>query len=133
HNIEVFFPRDFIEAGYVQQIVDVLLATGRFFYEGEKVRKGGCRFPAQVLFTLTKDRAGKVVGFVEIVQDLTERKRAEEELRRHRDRLDALVKNRTAELAKANGVLQAEITERKRMDVELRQRVAELAEADRRK
>src|SRR5205814_7757153 len=29
HNIEVFFPRDFIEAGYAQQIVDVLLATGR--------------------------------------------------------------------------------------------------------
>src|SRR5690349_25120430 len=54
HNIEAFFPRDFVEAGHFQQAIDVLLATGRFFYEGEKVRKGGERFPAQVLFTLTK-------------------------------------------------------------------------------
>src|SRR5207302_3905047 len=27
-NIELFFPRDFMEAGYFQQVVDVLLATG---------------------------------------------------------------------------------------------------------
>src|ERR1700751_341462 len=38
-NIEIFFPADFIEAGYFLQAIDVLLATGRFFYEGEKVRK----------------------------------------------------------------------------------------------
>ena len=69
HNIETFFPADFIEAGYFQQAIDVLLATGRFVYEGEKVRKRGERFPAQILFTLTKDRTGKVVGFVEIVED----------------------------------------------------------------
>src|ERR1700736_6438851 len=65
-NIEIFFPRDFNEAGYFQQLVDVLLATGRFFYEGEKVRVNGDRFPAQILFTLTKNKTGKVVGFVEI-------------------------------------------------------------------
>src|SRR6266446_5430231 len=78
-SIEIFFPPDFIEAGYFQQAIDVLLATGRFAYEGEKVRKDGARFPAQILFTLTKDKTGKVVGFVEIVEDLTERKRAEAE------------------------------------------------------
>jgi PAS domain S-box-containing protein len=88
-NIEVFFPRDFIEAGYFQQVVDVLLATGRFSYEGEKVRKGGERFPAQVLFTLTKDKTGKVVGFVEIVQDLSERKRAEEERQKAKEAAEA--------------------------------------------
>src|SRR5437016_9109141 len=38
-NIDIFFPPDFIEAGYFQQAIDVLLATGRFSYEGEKVRK----------------------------------------------------------------------------------------------
>src|SRR5436309_3005201 len=65
-NVEAFFPTDFIEAGHFQRVVEALLATGRFEYEGEKVRKGGERFPAHVLFTLTKDRSGKVVGFVEI-------------------------------------------------------------------
>ena len=116
-NIDVFFPQDFIEAGYFQQAIDVLLETGRFSYEGEKVRKDGECFPAQILFTLTKDKTGKVVGFVEIVEDLTERKRAEEELRTHRD-----------QLAKANEELRLEIAERKRAEEEL-QKAKEAAEA----
>jgi PAS domain S-box-containing protein len=77
-NMEIFFPKDFVEAGKLQQVIDDLIGKGRVPFEGEKVRKGGERFPAQVLFTLTKDRSGRVVGFVEIVGDLTERKRAEE-------------------------------------------------------
>jgi PAS domain S-box-containing protein len=132
-NIEVLFPPGFMEAGYLQQVVDVLLATGRFSYEGEKLRKGGERFPAQVLFTLTKDKTGKVVGFVEIVQDLTARKRDEQELQKHRDHLEVLVQERTVELAAANKALQAEITQRERVEAELRRQARELAEADRRK
>ena len=77
-NMDIFFPRDFIEAGKLQQIIDELIGKGRFAYEGEKVRKNGEIFPAQILFTVTKDRNGNVVGFVEIVEDLTEHKRMEE-------------------------------------------------------
>ncbi len=77
-SIEIFFPEDFIEAGRLQEIIDDLIGKERYSYEGEKVRKGGESFPAQVLFTLTKDKSGKVVGFIEIVEDLTERKQAEE-------------------------------------------------------
>src|SRR5437764_4881661 len=33
-NIDVFFPPDFIEAGYFQQAIDLLLASGRLPYEG---------------------------------------------------------------------------------------------------
>jgi PAS domain S-box-containing protein len=77
-NVEIFFPKDFIEAGALQRVIDDLMGKERVSFEGEKVRKGGECFPAQVLFTLTKDRSGRVVGFVEIVGDLTERKRAEE-------------------------------------------------------
>ena len=77
-NIDIFFPKDFIETGKLQQIIDELIGKGRYSYEGEKVRKNGERFPAKSLFTLTKDKDGKVVGFIEIVEDITERKRAEE-------------------------------------------------------
>ncbi len=77
-SIEIFFPREFIEAGKLQQIVNELIEKGRISWEGEKVRKSGEVFPAQILLTLTKDRSGKVVGFIEIVADLTERKKVEE-------------------------------------------------------
>ena len=77
-SIEIFFPEEFIEAGKLQGIIDDLIEKGSFSYEGEKVREKGDRFSAQVLFTLTRDKGGKVVGFIEIVEDCTERKRVEE-------------------------------------------------------
>jgi PAS domain S-box-containing protein len=79
-NIEIFFPEDFNASGELQHIIADLIRMERYSYEGEKVRKNGDRFPAQIVFTLTKDKEGRVVGFVEIVEDLTERKRAQEAL-----------------------------------------------------
>jgi PAS domain S-box-containing protein len=48
-----------------------------------------------------RDSAGRVVGAIESVRDIIDRKRAEEELKRHRDHLEELVKERTAELVEA--------------------------------
>lgn len=77
-GIDIFFPGKFIESGKLQQIVNELIEKGRLSYEGQKVRKNGESFPAGILFTLTRDKSGRVVGFIEIVADLTERKKVEE-------------------------------------------------------
>jgi len=53
-------------------------------------------------------------------QEIVERKRAEESLRRAHDELEIWVQERTTALAKVNQVLQAEITERKRAEEALR-------------
>src|SRR5947209_1472808 len=60
-NIEIFFPEDLVEGRRLQHIIKDLIGQGRFSYEGEKVRKNGATFPAEILFTLTNDRQGKVV------------------------------------------------------------------------
>ena len=49
-----------------------------------------------------------------VFTEITARKQAEEELRRHRENLEVLVKERTAELRAANEHLRQEIAERKR-------------------
>jgi signal transduction histidine kinase/DNA-binding NarL/FixJ family response regulator len=58
-----------------------------------------------------------------------ERQRAEEALRTAHDELERRVQERTAELAKANEALQAEITERKRAEEELKELLGKIERA----
>lgn len=78
------------------------------------------------------DGSGAIIGAIESIRDISQRKRAEEELRKYREHLEALVQERTAELKKANDDLLQEIGERKlaeeqvhKLNLELEQRVLE--------
>ena len=59
---------------------------------------------------------GELLGHVGTVEDITHRRRADEELRRARDELELRVWQRTAELVEANNALKAEITRRERAE-----------------
>lgn len=59
-------------------------------------------------------------GTIYITEDITERRNAQEALLRARDELERRVQERTAELAKANARLQAEIQERKLAEQQIR-------------
>ena len=63
---------------------------------------------------------GKAVGTQGIIKDVTERKKAEEQLKKAHEELETRVKQRTADLAKAVETLQKEIAERKRAEESLR-------------
>ncbi len=65
--------------------------------------------------------AARPVGVIGTVQDITERKQVEEEVRRARDELELRVRERTAELAQANEELRAEIARRERSEEALRE------------
>jgi PAS domain S-box-containing protein len=81
-------------------------------------RKDGTRFPVEVsLAALEIKHRQHAVGFI---RDISERRRAEEELKRHRDNLEELVEERAAELKRTNAQLQQEIAVRMRIEEELR-------------
>jgi PAS domain S-box-containing protein len=60
------------------------------------------------------------------IEDITDRRRAEEELARHRVHLQELVDERTKELKVANAQLAEEVAERKRAEVRLAERAVHL-------
>ncbi len=73
-------------------------------------------------WTLTPllDDRGEVEALVFALEDVTEPKRNEIELERHRDKLQELVRERTSDLEAANDYLRREIAERKRAEEALR-------------
>ena len=62
------------------------------------------------------DEQGRMIGSVHVAHDITERKKAEESLRKAHDELEMRVKQRTAELMKVNEELEIEINERRKAE-----------------
>ncbi|MGJ9417205.1 ATP-binding protein [Massilia sp. CMS3.1] len=75
-----------------------------------------------------RDHGGRVVGAIETLRDVTERRLAENALRRAYDNLGTLVEQRTAQLAEMNERLQEDIRQRHSTEAELRRSNLELTE-----
>lgn len=97
-------PQD-VYARKPERLLLTALAEGRVEDEGWRVRKDGKSFWADVVITAIHDSEGHVVGFSKVVRDLTERKRAAEEIRRAHEALEGEVRERTAELVRRNDEL----------------------------
>jgi two-component system NtrC family sensor kinase len=75
-----------------------------------------------------RDESGTIVGAIETMRDVTERRVAENALRRAHDNLEHLVEQRTIQLGDANERLEQDISQRQQAEAELRQRNIELTE-----
>jgi PAS domain S-box-containing protein len=91
-NIEDFFPEIFVKAGSLHKLFDRLINEGEYLYELDRERKNGEVFPAESLLTLVQDNEGRLVGFVEIIQDITERKKKAAQLEKANKQLVELDK-----------------------------------------
>ncbi|HEY9602609.1 MAG TPA: PAS domain S-box protein, partial [Allocoleopsis sp.] len=87
-------------------------------YQIEKryVKKTGEIIWGNLTATALRNPTGEVAYVFGMVEDITDRKQAQEALRRAHDELELRVQERTAQLAHVNASLQAEIAERKRAE-----------------
>jgi PAS domain S-box-containing protein len=75
------------EAGEPQKALETVRREGRFEKEGWRVRKDGSRFWAHVIIDAIRDDQGKLLGYAKITRDITERKKAQEQLEAAREAL----------------------------------------------
>ncbi len=90
------------------------IAHGRHEEEGWRHRKDGSRFWANVVYTTVQDDNGDLIGFSAVTRDLTDRKRAEDELQRLNAEMQKHIAEQTEELIRT-------IAQRERLHEELLQ------------
>ena len=93
------FSRFYTEAdratGLPQRALEIAAREGKFENEGWRVRRDGSRFWAYVIIDPIKDASGNIVGYAKITRDLTERRLADEQLRRSEEQFRLLVQGVT--------------------------------------
>jgi PAS domain S-box-containing protein len=94
--------------------------------ETHRLTRDGRMLDVWLTISPLTDDHGNILAISTTERDITERKRAEEELKRYRDHLEKLVEQRTTEFVRAIEKLRREIAERKRIEEALRQGEEEL-------
>ena len=84
-----FYTEEDRASGLPERALAAAREEGKFEGEGWRVRKTGERFWASVIIDPVRDPAGNLVGYAKITRDLTERKAAEEILRKTEEQLQA--------------------------------------------
>ncbi|HBG18153.1 MAG TPA: hypothetical protein DDY32_02445 [Desulfobulbaceae bacterium] len=94
------------------------------------IRKDGTRVPVLLSISALRDESGQVTGLVALTYDITERKRAEEEIRILNQELEQRVAERTAELETKSVELQDSQRALMYIVEDLNQKTAELEQAN---
>jgi PAS domain S-box-containing protein len=92
-SFEVFYPQEAVDREFPKYELEVAARDGRFEDEGWRIRKDGSKFWARVVIAALRDDAGQPIGFAKVTADLTQKKEAEESLRRSEERFRLMVEN----------------------------------------
>jgi two-component system, chemotaxis family, CheB/CheR fusion protein len=126
HTEIIFTPED-RAGGAADEEMRTARATGRAADERWHIRKDGSRFYASGVLTTLGDEPD--AGFVKVARDLTERERADEELRRAYDQMEHRVGERTDELRMSVEAMLSEVKERRAAEARAHALVGQLVSA----
>jgi len=91
-----FYTEEDRAAGLPERALRMAAEEGRFEKEGWRVRKDGTRFWAHVVIDpILNPATGRVLGYAKVTRDLTERRQADEALRRSEEKFRVLVQGVT--------------------------------------
>lgn len=85
-HFSIFYLPDDVSRNHPQYELKMAIKDGRYEEEGWRLRKNGTKFWANVVITALKDSRNELIGFSKVTRDLTERKVAEEKLRKSEER-----------------------------------------------
>ena len=86
-HFSVFYTPEDRAAGVPGRALETALREGKFEGEALRVRKNGERFWANVVIDPNHDDQGNLLGFAKVTRDVTEKRRAQDEIDRAREAL----------------------------------------------
>ena len=112
-HFSAFYPKDVLAKRWPEHTLEVAARDGRFAEEAWRLRKDGSRFFANVTITALRGPDRKVIGYLKITRDLSDRRKMQalQEANRQKSEFVALlekrVQERTAQLTDSNAQLEA--------------------------
>ena len=87
-HVSIFCPEEDLRQGDTDEELRLAAIEGRVEKEGWRVRRDAARLWASVVITAVHDDSGDLCGFSKVVRDITERKRAQQQLEELRARAE---------------------------------------------
>ncbi|GGX24141.1 histidine kinase [Pigmentiphaga litoralis] len=94
-HFSVFYTDDDRASGLPARALTIARETGRFESEGWRVRRDGTRFWTSVVIDAIRNDQGVLIGYGKITRDITDRKAAQDALRKSEDQFRRLVQGVT--------------------------------------
>lgn len=88
-NFRIFYLDDDQKSQLPERLINEAISNGKAMHEGWRLRKDGTTFWGSVVITALHDEQDNIIGFSKVTRDLTERKKAEDQLRYYAESIES--------------------------------------------